>query len=117
MRRAAGHRPSEFGNGDNRRRDSENKPHAPIFKIEKTHCPFVFPIKVVNRDSFRAYLIDHQIYCAVHWPFDQFQNKERQQAIQNGQTLISLPVDQRYQKESMDYLFSKIKEYRELKLC
>lgn len=74
-------------------------------------CPFAMPIRVKNRDDFRKYLISKRIYCAVHWPFFDIKKEQRRQAKDNAKELLSLPIDQRYTEEDMDYLLSVIKEY------
>ena len=84
----------------------------PINDIVDTDCPFAFVIRVNNRDEFRQYLIQNSIYCAVHWPFDGFAPKEREMSIHNSETLISLPIDQRYDFEHLDYMISIISQYR-----
>ncbi|MBR1796591.1 MAG: aminotransferase class I/II-fold pyridoxal phosphate-dependent enzyme [Clostridiales bacterium] len=73
--------------------------------------PLVYPIRVRNRDAFRSYLMDNRIYCAVHWPFDNHKPKQRPFAIQNADKLISLPIDQRYDSESMQYLIGVVQRY------
>lgn len=74
-------------------------------------CPFVFPIRVPDRDDFRRYLAEHQIYCAVHWPFDGFACEQRPLAVALSNDMISLPIDQRYGEEEISYLASVINAY------
>lgn len=83
----------------------------PICKLNKDECPFVYPIRVPDRNEFRKYLIENQIYCAVHWPFDNYLINERKMALKNSKTLISLPIDQRYGEEDMDYMINVVKTY------
>ncbi len=72
-------------------------------------CPFAVPLRVKNRDVFRAGMIEKRIYCAVHWPFDSFRANERKQAQRNAEELISLPIDQRYNLRHMEYLLNAVK--------
>ena len=74
-------------------------------------CPFVLPLRVNNRDEFRKYLINNKVYCAVHWPKDEYFPSARQTALLNAQTLISLPIDQRYGVDDMDYLLKTISSF------
>lgn len=74
-------------------------------------CPFVFPIRVPDRDDFRRYLAEHHIYCAVHWPFDGCAREKRPLAIALSNDMISLPVDQRYGEKEIGYLASVINAY------
>ena len=83
----------------------------PVCNFQEGDCPFVFPIRIANRDKFRKYLMENRIYCAVHWPFDGFMEKERKNAVFNSDTLISLPIDQRYDIKEMDYMLNVIKAY------
>ena len=75
-------------------------------------CPFALPIRVPDRDLLRAYLIDNKVFCAVHWPSDGIRENERVQAVKNSRELISLPIDQRYGEEHMDYIAKAIEGYR-----
>lgn len=85
---------------------------SPAVALMENDVPFVFPIRVDDRDAFRAFLIENRIYCAVHWPFDGFKGEQRRQAIRNAETLISLPIDQRYDDTHIDYLADVISKYR-----
>ncbi len=84
----------------------------PAVEFDENDCPFALPIRVPNRDEFRKYLIDNMVYCAVHWPSDGIRESEREQAVANSRELISLPIDQRYEKEHMDYVADVIGRYR-----
>ncbi len=83
-----------------------------LLEFNENECPFALPIRVPNRDEFRKYLIDNMVYCAVHWPADGIRENERVQAIANSSELISLPIDQRYEEEHMDYVADVIGRYR-----
>lgn len=74
-------------------------------------CPFALPLRVRKRDLFRKYLLENHVYCAVHWPTDSFMVPERKQAKDNAEQLISLPIDQRYGRDEMDYMIDIIKRY------
>lgn len=75
-------------------------------------CPFTMPIIVENRDDFRRYLMEHRIYCAVHWPFDGSAREERPLAEALSNSMLSLPIDQRYGEEEMDYMADVIGAYK-----
>ena len=83
----------------------------PALSLAENDTPFAFPLRVANRDPFRRYLIENQIYCAVHWPYFGEMTKERQQSLCNADTLISLPIDQRYTKKDMEYMAEVIAGY------
>lgn len=84
----------------------------PINKIQKGESPLAYVIRVKNRDEFRKFLSERKIYCAVHWPFDGICAENRENAIRYSETFISLPIDQRYSKDHMDYLIYTIFQYR-----
>lgn len=85
---------------------------APIVKLGKNDCPLTLPIRIEkNRDEFRRYLIDNNIFCPVHWPMDGVQIKERPMAVRNADTVLSLVIDQRYEREDMDYMADIISKY------
>ena len=67
---------------------------------------------MADRDEFRAYLMEHRIYCAVHWPFDGVNEMDRPMGKENAENLISLPIDQRYGYEELEYMASVISAYR-----
>ncbi len=89
----------------------------PAINLHNGNCPFVFPIKVRERDKFRAFLMDNKIYCAVHWPFDGEMEDDRLFAAECARTLISLPIDQRYDIDAIDFLVETIRRYRNKQLC
>lgn len=80
-------------------------------RMTEDACPLVFLLRLPERDSFRRYLMKNSIYCAVHWPSDGIMETDRLQAIRNSRELLSLPIDQRYDKEHMDYLVEVISKY------
>lgn len=82
-----------------------------IKKFKENECPMVYPVRVKNRDDFRKYLIENRIYCAVHWPYNEWCGIERHNAMNNARTLLSLPLDQRYEKRELDYMVDIIKKY------
>lgn len=83
----------------------------PTVIIKDNECPFSFPIRVPDRDDFRQYLIQNNIYCAVHWPADNICPNERPQANANSKELISLPIDQRYSQNELNYMIDVISKY------
>lgn len=85
----------------------------PEINLDDGNCPLVLPIRAVNRDSLRSYLIENKVYCAVHWPFDGLLEAKRPFAKNCADSLISLPIDQRYSKDEIGYMISKIRDYKE----
>lgn len=81
-------------------------------ELNLSDCPFNYPIRVPNRDKLRNYLIENNIFCAVHWPFDNFKSSERNMGLRNSKELLSLPIDQRYTTKELDYLIEILSKYR-----
>lgn len=79
--------------------------------LEKSEVPLTCVLRVPERARFKDYLMEKNIYCAVHWPFDRIEEEQRPFAIKNAKELISLPIDQRYDDDHIDYLFKTIEEY------
>jgi dTDP-4-amino-4,6-dideoxygalactose transaminase len=77
----------------------------------KDHCPFTYPIKIGERDRLRQYLIERKIYCAVHWPLENSLLRYNNIARQLSSEIISLPIDQRYSHQEMNYMIQAICEY------
>ena len=73
--------------------------------------PLVYPIYVNNRDRFRSYLMENQIYCAVHWPLKETKLENNEDANKIFQNIISLPIDQRYNSIHIRYLIKTIQNY------
>ena len=73
--------------------------------------PLTFPVYVTDRDMFRKYLIEHQIYCAVHWPLEGTELEGNSDAEWISDHILSLPIDQRYGVSHLKYLKSVIDGY------
>lgn len=71
------------------------------------HCPLFIPIMIGNgkRDSLRQYLIEHKVYCPVHWP----NNICVEKGIQESE--LSLICDQRYTEKDMEYILGLIRQW------
>ena len=64
-------------------------------------CPFTFVIRFPTnqiRDRIRARLIAARIYPPVHW---QIESVVSQRAAELGSTVLSIPIDQRYEDADM----------------
>ena len=83
----------------------------PICSLSNTDCPFVLPIKIKKRDTFRNYLIDNNIYCAVHWPLIGTELYDIKSARSLSEQLISIPIDQRYGLENIDYIINVVSKF------
>ncbi len=68
-------------------------------------CPLGLPIRVPRRDSVLAGLIARRVYPAVHWPLPREVDPGAypEAALLAGEE-ITLPIDQRYGRDEMDYV-------------
>lgn len=78
---------------------------------EGDFVPLCCPIYVDRRDALRAYLIEHQIYCAVHWPLQGTELEYNQDAKCIAERILSFPIDQRYDMQYMKYLETVMERY------
>ena len=69
-----------------------------LFPIEDMDCPLFVPVIVQNgkRDLIRKKLIEHSIYCPVHWPHPKDECKSNLYDIE-----LSLICDHRYNEKDM----------------
>lgn len=72
--------------------------YKPVNKITKNDCPFMYLIRIDNRDKFRKYLIKNNIYCPIHWP-------------NCSDNELSIPIDDRYDVKEMNYIIDIVNNY------
>lgn len=76
----------------------------PIFgELSDDTCPIMFPVYVgKERSALRQKLIDHRIYCPIHWPAPiQLTPAARLSSDGIYNHIMSIPCDQRYGAEEM----------------
>lgn len=94
------------------RRRLDNFKYKEVIQFKETEVPFVLPIYIENRDILRKYLIERNVFCAVHWPLSGV-SKEYPKTEWIEEHILSLPIDQRYGKEHMEYLIECLESYME----
>ena len=73
--------------------------------------PLGFVIRTHNRDRVRATLASKRIYCPVHWPLPkQVSRSEFPVSAELADTLLTLPIDQRYTEDDMIHLARAVNE-------
>ena len=83
-------------------------------ELKPTDTPMFVPILVHGgkRNALRRYLIDHEIYCPVHWPVSEYHKlNEQERYIYDNE--LSLVCDQRYTEEDMNRMVETIKAFME----
>jgi dTDP-4-amino-4,6-dideoxygalactose transaminase len=86
----------------------------PVFPtLTAEAVPLYFPVYVnQDRKAFQAYLAAHQIYAPVVWPRPvPCENAIDDTAEWIYAHVLSIPCDQRYGKEEMDYIVEAVKAY------
>ena len=78
-------------------------------EMKETDCPMFVPVLVPKkqRDNLRRYLIEHEIYCPVHWPLSEHQKPDSETEFLYKNEL-SLVCDQRYTKEDMNRIVETV---------
>lgn len=90
----------------------------PLFKYCDEIIPVGLPIFVNNRDVIRKELRKRNIYCPVHWDVrDEYWVKDFTDSYNIADKILTLPIDQRYDKVDMDRLIMElmdlVKEYKD----
>ena len=86
-------------------------------ELRENDCPLFVPVLVPGgkRNELRKYLIDHEIYCPVHWPVSGLHRLgDREREIYDSE--LSLICDQRYTEEDMERIAETIKQFWREKL-
>lgn len=81
-------------------------------EIKDSDCPMFVPILVPDgrRNALREYLIQHEIYCPVHWPVSKYHRiDERTEVLYMNE--LSLVCDQRYTEENMNKIVDTIRTF------
>jgi dTDP-4-amino-4,6-dideoxygalactose transaminase len=66
--------------------------------------PLGFPIVLRERDKIRQALFEHEIYPPVHWPIAGIVPAKFQDSHRLAADLMTIPCDQRYEKEEMEWV-------------
>ena len=73
--------------------------------------PFSFPIRCKKRDELRKYLIQNQVYCAIHWNQDYMPQNVKK--VDLSEQILSIPIDERYTKKEIKVLAEIINKFGE----
>ncbi|MEZ0232428.1 MAG: hypothetical protein ACAH12_06285 [Methylophilaceae bacterium] len=87
----------------------------PMFnQLDVSEVPLGMPVIVLGgkRDFLRRYLMDNDIYCAVHWPLVHLPNQESFPfEMELSRTLLTLPIDQRLDQQNIQHMVSVIHRF------
>lgn len=70
--------------------------------------PFMYPLYVEQGDSIRKKLRENKIYVPILWPDVLTKCGENETEYRFAKNVLPLPVDQRYNREDMEYVVSQI---------
>lgn len=73
------------------------------------NTPFSLPILVNDRDKIQKAMAERGIYVAVLWPLNEDARKKSDYAAELEKTMLSIPVDQRYEAADMEQIYNVIK--------
>ena len=86
----------------------------PVFsELDAGDCPLFVPVLLEQRDSLRRYLIEHEVYCPVHWPVSAMHVLDDETSVFYKQGL-SLVCDQRYGADGMLRICDLVKEWQKI---
>jgi hypothetical protein len=79
---------------------------TPVFSsLPESVVPLGLVVRVANRDLVRKRLAANRIFCPVHWPLPREVDRHRfPMSAQLADTLLTLPIDQRYGESDMTRL-------------
>ena len=86
-------------------------------EIRENDCPLFVPIRLKKemRDELRKHLIEHNVFCPLHWPLTKYHTiTDKQRQIYDEE--LSLVCDQRYTTDDMDYICELISDFRRTKV-
>lgn len=84
----------------------------PIYKdIPDSVCPIGFITKSKERDQLRSYLASNGIYCPVHWEIPEKVSNDYNESFKLSKNILTIPCDQRYTLDDMEYIIKKLKDY------
>ena len=79
--------------------------------LDENTCPLFLVVKTDRRDALRLFLMEHQIFCPVHWPVEDQRLLEDEGLRENFGNNLSIPIDQRYNNADMRYIAGVLQEF------
>lgn len=80
-----------------------------IPSIASFACPMVYPLW--NKEGLRDHLIKNKVYVATYWPNVLSEMDEKTLEYEMANSIVHLPVDQRYDTSDMKRIITLIKEW------
>lgn len=73
--------------------------------------PFSVPILVSDRDNLQSEMAKKGLYLSVLWPLNDNSRKISRFSSELEESMLSIPVDQRYRPKDMEYICKLISDY------
>ena len=80
-----------------------------FLRIKNNYFPLNFFILSNQRDQIKKFLYNKGIYTSIHWKIPK--NKKFVFSCKLSNQILSLPIDQRYNLEHMNYIIKNLKVY------
>ncbi|MCM1082993.1 MAG: DegT/DnrJ/EryC1/StrS family aminotransferase [Clostridium sp.] len=80
-----------------------------VSKRSNTATPMMLVVKCDNRDELLNRLIEHDIYCSVHWRL----SSDKPNVKYLSSHLLSIPCDQRYTSKQLQYIVDCLNTFKE----
>jgi UDP-hydrolysing UDP-N-acetyl-D-glucosamine 2-epimerase len=85
-----------------------------VREMKDGEVPLGYPLVVAHgfRDQLRNFLKERRVFCAIHWPLSiEQQNAGWDEDIRLSRSLLTIPIDQRMNATSLDYVASCIRQF------
>lgn len=88
---------------------------VPVYPyLAQDECPLFYPIYIKNRDLIQYLLVKKKIYCPIHWPIPtEVKYNMPMETKEIYDTILSIPCDQRYNKNHMNRVVDLLKQLYE----
>lgn len=74
-------------------------------------CPLGFPVLAKDRDHVKQELIKRKVYPPIHWNLPlEIDEDEFSVSWEISQTILTIPIDQRYELKDMHYILRQMEE-------
>lgn len=89
-----------------------SKTIQPLFqKLPADVCPLGFPVFANNRDYVKQQSIRRRIYPPIHWELPEEVDKDEfAVSWEISRHILTIPIDQRYGLDEMNYIIRQVKE-------
>lgn len=82
------------------------------FNMALDDVPLVYPLLIDNGPEVRDSLIQNGVFCARYWPNVLTETTESEMEFKLATNIVSLPIDQRYDKVDMNRIIEIINTYK-----